>query len=100
MWFVIGTDNLKEVDNWNSPERLLKEYKIIVLEREEDVLEDLIKDNKLLEKYKKSLIKIDGIDRIFLSSTMIREKIKNGEDVEEYIDRDILEYIRENELYM
>ena len=43
IWFVMGTDNLKEIDTWNNPERLLKEYKIIVLEREEDRLEDLIK---------------------------------------------------------
>ena len=100
LWFVMGTDNLKEIDTWNSPERLLKEYKIIVLERENDKLEDLIKGNKLLEKYKESLIKIEGIDKIFLSSTMIRDKIKNGEDVEEFIDNDVLGYIRGNNLYM
>jgi len=100
IWFVMGTDNLKEVDSWNSPERLLTEYKIIVLERENDKLEDLIERNKLLEKYKDSLIKINGIDKIFLSSTMIREKIKNREDVEEFIDKDVLEYIIQNKLYI
>lgn len=100
LWFVMGTDNLKEIDNWNNPERLLKEYKIIVLEREEDRREDLIKENKLLEKYKESLIKVEGIDKIFLSSTMIRDKIKNGENVEQFIDKDVLEYIIENKLYI
>ncbi len=100
IYFVMGTDNLKEVDTWNSPERLLKEYKIIVLERENDKLEEVIQKNKLLEKYKKSLIKIEGIDKIFLSSTMIRDKIKNGENVEEFINTDVLRYIRENNLYM
>ena len=100
LWFVMGTDNLKKIDTWNSPERLLKEYKIIVLEREDDKLEDLIKGNKLLGRYKESLIKIDGIDKIFLSSTMIRDKIKSGEDVEEYIDEEVLEYIRDNKLYI
>lgn len=100
IYFVMGTDNLKEVDTWNSPERLLKEYKIIVLERENDKLEDVIQKNKLLEKYKKSLIKIEGIDKIFLSSTMIRDKIKNGENVEEFINTDVLEYIKNNKLYI
>ena len=100
IYFVMGTDNLKEVDTWNSPERLLKEYKIIVLERENDKLEDVIQKNKLLEKYKKSLIKIEGIDKIFLSSTMIRDKIKNGENVEEFINTDVLEYIKDNKLYI
>lgn len=100
IWFVMGTDNLKKIDTWYNPEKLLEEYKIIVLERENDKLEELIKKNKLLEKYKESLIKIEGIDKIFLSSTMIREKIKNGEDIEKFINRDVLEYIRKNRLYI
>jgi len=100
LWFVMGTDNLKEVDTWNSPERLLREYKIIVLEREDDKLEEIIKNDELLLKYKQSLIKIDGIDKIFLSSTMIRDEIKNGEDVQELINKDVLEYIKENKLYI
>ena len=100
IWFVMGTDNLKEIETWRESERLLKNYKIIVLEREDDKLEDIIKDNKLLAKYRNSLIKIDGIDKIFLSSTMIRNKIKNGEDVEEFIDEDVLKYIKENKLYV
>ena len=89
IWFVMGTDNLKEVDTWNSPERLLREYRIIVLEREDDKLEEIIKNNELLLKYKESLIKIEEID-----------KIKNGENVEEFIDREVLEYIKNNKLYI
>ena len=100
IWFVLGTDNLKQIDSWNSPERLLNQYKILVLERENDRVEELIKDIQLLEKYKESLIKIEGIDKIFLSSTMIREKIKNGENIEEFIDKDVLKYIRDNKLYI
>ena len=100
IYFVMGTDNLKEVETWKESERLLKNYKIIVLEREDDKLENIIKDSKLLTKYENSLIKIDGIDKIFLSSTMIRNKMKNREDVEKFIDTDVLRYIKENELYM
>ena len=100
IWFVMGTDNLKEVDTWNSPEKLLKEYKIIVLEREDDKLEEIVENNELLSKYKESLIRIDGIERIFLSSTMIRDKIKNGENVEKFINKDVFEYIKKHDLYV
>lgn len=100
IWFVMGTDNLKEVETWKEPERLLKDYKIIVLERGNDNLEDIISNSRLLSNNKKSLIKIEGIDRINLSSTMIRDKIKKGENIEEFIDKDVLEYIKENNLYM
>ncbi len=100
IYFVMGTDNLKEVETWKDAERLLEDYKIIILERENDKLDEIIENNKFLRDKSQSLIKIDDINRIFLSSTMIRDKIKNGEDVKEFIDEDVLEYIKENKLYI
>lgn len=99
IYFIMGTDNLKELETWRNPERILSEYKIIVLERDNDNLSDILQKNSFLNKYKDSLIKVEGINKISLSSTMIREKIKNGEDVKQFIDEDVLEYIRENNLY-
>ena len=100
IYFVMGTDNLKEFRTWKEPEKILANYKIIILERNDDNIYEIINNDELLNKYKQSLIKIDEIDRILLSSTMIRKKIKNREDVKQFIDEDVLEYIRENELYM
>lgn len=100
IWFIMGTDNLKEIETWHEPERLLKEYNIIVLERDKDELEDIIANNDILNNNRKSLIKIDGIDKIYLSSSIVRDKIKNGEDVKEYIPKKVLEYIRNNKLYI
>lgn len=98
--FVMGTDNLREIETWKQPERLLRDYKIIVLERDNDNLESIIANSRLLSNNRNSLIKIEGIDRIYLSSTMIRDKIKKGENIEGFIDKEVLEYIRENKLYM
>ena len=100
IWFIMGTDNLKEVKTWNNSERLLENYKIIVLERDCDKFEDIIEENDILRKNKKSLIKIDGIDKIYLSSSMIRNKINNGENVEPYVPKKVLEYIKNNKLYI
>lgn len=100
LWFVMGTDNLREIETWKEPERLLRDYKIIVLERGNDNLESIISNSSILANNKRSLIKIEGIDRINLSSTMIRDKIKSGENVEKYIPKEVLEYIRENKLYI
>ena len=100
IYFIMGTDNLKELETWHTPKKILKKYKIIVLEREKDNLEEIMKSSNLLKNNKKSIIKIDGIDKIDLSSTMIREKIKKGEDIKEFIDKDVLKYIKENKLYL
>ena len=99
IYFIMGTDNLKELETWKEPERLLKEYKIIVLERNEDKVEEIIENISILRKYKESIIVLKGIDRIKLSSTMVREKIKNNENVKEYVPKNVLEYIEKNNLY-
>ena len=97
--FIMGTDNLKELETWKDPERLLSGYKIIVLGRNDDDIDSIIEESILLKKYKKSIIQIKEIDRINISSTMIRNKIKNSEDVKEYLLKKVLDYIEKNNLY-
>lgn len=99
IWFVMGTDNLRELETWSKPEQLLSNYKILVLNREDDNLEKIIQNSNLLKRYRESLIQINGIEKIDLSSTMIRDKLKKGEDIKEYVPNYILEYIKENNLY-
>lgn len=99
IWFVMGTDNLRELETWSKPEQLLSNYKILVLNREDDNLEKIIQNSNLLKRYRESLIQINGIEKIDLSSTMIRDKLKKGEDIKEYVPNYILEYIEENKLY-
>ncbi|MEE1389975.1 MAG: nicotinate (nicotinamide) nucleotide adenylyltransferase [Clostridia bacterium] len=99
IYFIMGTDNLKDLHTWKEPERILKNYKIIVLERNEDNLEKIIEEDKLLRDNKKALIIAKKIKPIKLSSTIIREKIKNGEEVESFFKKEVLEYINKNGLY-
>ena len=81
------------------PEKILKYYKVIVLERDGDNLEEIIEGEELSRKNKESIIKIKKIKPIKLSSTEIREKIKNGENVESFFKKEVLEYIDKNRLY-
>lgn len=99
IYFIMGTDNLKDLHTWKEPGRILEEYKIIVLERGEDKLEKIIENDELLRKNKKSIIEVKEIKPIKISSTMIREKIKNGEDVKDFFKEEVLEYVTTNELY-
>ena len=100
IYFIMGTDNLKDLHTWMKPEQILNNYKIIVLERNEDNIEKIIEEDKLLRDNKKALIIAKKIKPIELSSTMIREKIKMGENVERFFKKEVLEYINKNRLYM
>lgn len=99
IYFMLGTDNLKELKDWKNPEGILEKYKIIVLERNLDKVEKIIKEDELLSKYKNSLINLQN-KRTSLSSTFVREKLKNNQDVSKFLPKEIIEYIKENKLYV
>ena len=95
IYFVCGADNLSYIDKWKNGEDILNNYKILVMKRKgEDI-------NELLEKFKeyKHNIVVADIEQRDISSTDIRERLKDNKDVLDVLDKDVYEYIRKNKLY-
>lgn len=90
IYFVLGTDNLKELETWHEADELLKNFKMLVLERGNDDIELIIEDDDFLRKYKTSFIKLQNIKKINLSSTEIRDKVKRGESIARLVPIEIL----------
>ena len=89
---MIGSDNLKQVHNWIQPEKILSEYGLIVLNRQDDV-ERIISNSPLLSKYKDNIIVVEDFE-FTVSSSMFRET----KDLNLLSER-IKNYIIENDLY-
>lgn len=87
--FVLGTDNLKELKTWHKSSRLLEKFKVIVLERNNDCVEDIIEKDKFLQQYKDSFINLKSIEKIQLSSSYIRELIKNKKSIDGLVPKQI-----------
>ena len=100
LYFVIGTDNLKEIKFWKDAEELLNQFKLIVVERENDYFEDIIEKDDFLKMHKKNLIRAEGVKTEYICSSKIRDKIKKKEDISKYLPIEIQEYIYENKLYI
>ncbi len=97
--FTIGTDNLKAFSRWESADKLVNKFKILVLERDEDDMNEIIeKDNFLLE-HKKSFIKLKRNIRSNISSTFVREKIRREKSIRYLTPDEVYYYIKENNLY-
>jgi len=95
IYFVCGADNLSYIDKWKNGEEILKNYKILVMKRKgEDIDELLIK----FKEYKPNIVVAD-IEQQDISSTDIRKRLKNNENVLDVLDKDVYEYIRNNKLY-
>lgn len=97
--FVIGTDNLKQLDTWNKAEELVKNFKILVMERDEDDINSIIDSNNFLSQNKSSFIKVPNSVKSNLSSTFVREKIKQGKSIRYLTPEEIINYMKENKLF-
>ena len=95
IYFVCGADNLSYVDTWKNAVYLLENYKFLVIRRLTDNIDDIL---KRLDKYKDNII-ITDISLSSLSSTEIRNKIKNKEDVSDDLNSEVLDYLLKNRLY-
>ncbi len=95
IYFVCGADNLSYVDEWKNGIFLLENYKFLVIKRYTDDIDEIL---KRYDKYRDNII-ISDVEPDSLSSTEIRNRIKNSEDILELLDRDVYEYIICNSLY-
>lgn len=88
---VIGSDNAVVFDQWKAYEDILMHYQIMVYPRRNYDLEYVAKkfpEMKLLES-----------PYFDISSTQIREIIKNKQDASEWLHKDVLDYIQTHKLY-
>lgn len=96
IYFICGSDNLNEMDTWREYEKILSDYKLIVIPRQNDI-------EKLLDKYDqyRPNITVVELDNNYLSSTLVRKYLneKDYDTVKKYIDNKVLEYIIKNHLY-
>lgn len=97
--FIIGSDNLKELGTWQKAEELTKDFKIYVLERDQDNFEKIIQSDEFLKKNKQSFIKAKNNITSNLSSTFVRKKIKEGKSIRYLAPDEVVSYILENKLY-
>lgn len=102
IYFIIGSDNLIKMREWKSFEKLVEEYKYIVLEREENGIESIFNESNFLKKNKDNFRILKRNKHHEVSSTKVREYIKQNakEKACEMIPEDIYEYIEKNKLYI
>ena len=93
LYLIMGADNIVNFHKWKNIDIILKN-KVIVLNRNDINIEDYI------DKFDKDkFIIINDFKPINISSTDIRERLKNNENVLDVLDKDVYEYIRKNKLY-
>lgn len=93
IYFICGSDNLKEIRKWKNYEYILNRFKILVIKRNNDDINDIL-SNINSENIEVANIKLDNI-----SSTYIRQNIMNKPKILREIGRDVFNYINQENLY-
>lgn len=97
LWLLVGADMVTTLKNWYKGDELISKIGVVAVGR--NTVEK--------EKFQKAIeeLKIGGcevfwlpIDTKPISSTIIREKLKNG-DCDLELPEEIFDYIKENQLY-
>lgn len=99
LFFISGADSLMDIEKWRHPEIILDNCKFVVFNRG-DVSKDILEEqrNNLLSKYNAEIILLDVVN-IDISSSMIRQRIKEGKRVDFFLPKEVLAYIEKNGLY-
>lgn len=97
--FIIGTDSLKSFETWKNYEYLLNTYEILVYTRGNDSFENILSEHPILKDKMVLFKKADCNFISNISSTLIRNNLRNNKDVNSLISQPVLEYIKKNKLY-
>lgn len=80
-YFLIGVDSLMDLDNWKNVDRILNSCKLVVYNRAGFTMEKILKQkNYIEERFNKKIIFLN-MPIIDISSTNIRNNIKEGKNV-------------------
>ena len=92
IYFIIGEDSLKDLNIWKDPEEIFRLSKIIVANR---VNYSAFNKNNI---YGDKVI-YSGTPEISISSTQIRERVRDGKSIKYFVHPAVEEYILKKGLY-
>lgn len=97
LFFIVGEDSLEDLPTWYEPKRILEMCSLLVFPRKshETLMGTL---NKMTDKFGKRILPISA-PVIGLSSTDIRNRIRDGKTVKYMIPDRVIEYIKQHNLY-
>jgi nicotinate-nucleotide adenylyltransferase len=115
LFFVMGADSFEEINTWREPARLLSSTNLIVItrpghdvgsshldERFRSTIVDLRgREDELQpgEDLNEHHIYVTGYVNTGVSSTEIRQRVRDGESIQDLVPPRVSDYIRKYELY-
>lgn len=95
LYFILGADAVRELESWKDPERLLRQCRFIIIDRQGiDPTLPPGSDPELTDLLERRSYRLKLLPPIDISSSDIRGRLKRGEPVDHMIPPAVAEYIR------
>lgn len=98
LFLIVGSDQFFSFQSWYRADDILKMVTVTTASRESNEYSDLIAFKNSNENMKNTII--SSVDAVTVSSSQIRQMIKQGEDISALVPVGVCEYIRKNNLYV
>ena len=100
LYFLCGTDMFLTLSRWYRPDIIFQNATIVLASRENGKEEEIHQAKESYEKDYGARIVILNNHVLEISSTEVRNALKQGKDVSRYLSKDVEVYIREHNLYL
>ena len=97
--FLMGSDNLEQLPDWDGAKELIEEFQILVVSRNGQDVEGLFEGNPLLRENREKFTFTADFVGTDISSTAIRNRIREGKSVRYLVPDEISDYLAREKLY-
>lgn len=98
-YFIIGADSLFALEKWVHPEKLVKTCVILAAYRDDKNTDEMMTQISYLNQKYGADIRLLKTPNVDISSTEIRQRLKNGLSVRDMIPESVYQYIQEHHLF-
>lgn len=98
-YFIMGADSLFQIESWQHPDVIFELAAIVCTARDEYDMERLkAKGSELHDRYNARIYFLN-MPMIDISSTDIRQKVRHGYPICQYVPTNVADYIKKERLY-
>ena len=98
-YFILGADSLFAMEHWKNPEKIFAECHILAALRNDKNAEEMKTQAAYLKEKFNANISLIKTGNIEISSSMIRELVKEGHSIRYLVPDAVYDYIIKNKLY-
>lgn len=98
-YFIMGGDSFFQLENWYHPEIIMKCCRILAISRDGASLQQMEIHAEYLHQIYRAEIQIVKMDTMEISSSQIRQNIREGRNISSLVPEEVASYIRQHQLY-